>query len=81
MSSYDRFSHSLLRPGLAQTLGGVAVGAATVLLVQRWLAARASAKTAKPVDATETAVVEPAAAAAPAPRKRARPAGKRARRA
>jgi len=81
MSSYNHFSRSLLQPGVAQTLGGVVVGAATVLLVQRWLAVRARTKAAKPV-VTETAVVEsPAAPAAAAPRTRARPTGRRAKRA
>jgi len=76
MSSYNRFSHSLLRPGLAQTLGGVAVGAATVLLVQRWFAARARVKAAA---APQAAVVEPAASLPPpAPRARVRKRAKRA---
>jgi len=79
MSSYNHLSRSLLRPGMAQTLGGVAVGAAAVLLVQRWLAARARTKTAAPVVVTDAA--EPAAVAAPAPRKRAKTTGRRARRA
>lgn len=70
MSSYNRLSGSLLRPGLAHTLGGVVVGAATVLLVQRWFAARARVQvTAAP----ESGAVEPAASLPPpAPRARKR---------
>lgn len=79
MSSYNHFSRSLLRPDVAQTLGGVAVGAAAVLLVQRWLAARARAKAVAPVVVTDA--VEPTAVTAPAPRKRAKTTGRRVKRA
>lgn len=81
MSSYNHLSRSLLRPAVAQTLGGVVVGAATVLLLQRWLAARVRAKAAQPVVVADGVVVETATAPAPAARKRARPVGRRARRA
>lgn len=72
MSSYSQFPRTLVRTGVAQGVAGVVVGATAVVLIKRWLDARARRKAAAPeAPVVETVPVAEAAAAPARPRKRA----------